>query len=264
MSLLHHTNKLKNEVTAEARAKAAEIKRANDDLADEGWFPHFAKFVLFGALILLNIRLFITSIGGPFGVVVALAAVMSGCFAVYCWNRVDKSAGNHLWTMRFGAIFFTLLEILHATASVWEMTLGLNDNQRAWADLYSHKIAFPLMAFSLVIGFAAHRYTHWRAQINQKRAETQIILASEDADLELNLERMEREKKLARGMLNWVEEMTSVESDTIAALQNLREVRAKGRALETDDDPEIRRIFAQTKKRKTGYINGADGDSLPN
>ncbi|NOT61616.1 MAG: hypothetical protein HOP19_15475 [Acidobacteria bacterium] len=87
-------------------------------MTDEGSFPQFAKFVLFGALAALNVRLFVVTIGGIWGAVVAGAAVMSACFAVYYWNRVDKSKGSHLRVMQVGAAGFTALAVLHATASV--------------------------------------------------------------------------------------------------------------------------------------------------
>lgn len=259
MGLLHHTKRLQQEVTSDGDEKDRQAEIAQDDLSDEGWFPHLAKFVLFGALILLNIRLFVKTIPGLFGVIVAGAAVMSGCFAIYCWNRVDKSNGAHLWTMRLGAAFFTLLELVHATASVWEMVLGFNDGQRAWSEWYSHKVAFPLMAVSIVIGFASHRYTHWRAKINQARAKSQIAIATEKAQLDTQLHRMAMEEKLASATLGYVERMTITERDTIRAVKQLQAVRQEAAELDEVDDPVIKRMFEQRVTpvaKKSGYVNG--------
>jgi hypothetical protein len=190
-------------------------------LTDEGAFPHFAKFVLFGALAALNVRLFVVTIGGVWGAVVAGAAVMSACFAVYCWNRVDKSRGAHLNVMRLGAAGFTALEVLHATASVWELTAGLDGASKQWAFWYSHKIAFPLMALSILLGYAAHRYTFWTAEINQARAQSEITIAVEQAHLDTQKARLEMERELALANLEHLRQMSAIEAETkqrIAAL----------------------------------------------
>lgn len=248
MNILNNVNELKTKLTSDANDKDRQREIAEQGLADEGFFPTFAKFVLFGALILLNIRLFVHTIGGPFGWIVAGAAMMSGCFAVYCWNRVDKSKGTHLWTMRIFAAVFTILEVVHATASVWEYAVGFDGDAKAWAIWYSHKIAFPLMAASILAGYAAHRYTFWTAEINQARAQSQITIATEQAQLDTQKARMRNEQILAQANLDHLRAMRKIEDETKA------EVAQMESSVALHQKPTL--VMPQNSAGKS-YVNGA-------
>lgn len=221
MKILNAVKELEHGLTAKSKEKDRLTAEKEDGLTDEGFFPQFAKFVVFGALILLNVRLFVHTIGGAFGWIVAGAACMSGAFAVYCWNRVDKSKGNHLWTMRIFAAVFTILETVHGTASVWEYAVGFDGDAKAWAIWYSHKIAFPLMAGSILLGYAAHRYTFWKSQVNQARAESQITIARERANLDTQKARLEHEAELAEANLEHLRRMAKIEQETAAQIAAL-------------------------------------------
>jgi hypothetical protein len=214
MQILNSVKELQRELTKSANDKEHQQAIAEQGLTEEGTFPQFAKFVVFGVLACLNVRLFVVTIGGIWGAVVAGAAVMSACFAVYCWNRVDKSRGLHLRVMQLGAAGFTIIEGIHATASVWELTAGLDGTTKAWAFWYSHKIAFPLMALSIIVGYALHRYTFWTAEINRKRAESQITIARERADLQTRKAQMDMEYDLALANLEHLRRMKALEAET--------------------------------------------------
>lgn len=221
MQILNSVKELQQKLSADGQEKDRQRAERDDGLTEEGAFPQLAKYVLFAALIALNIRLFVTTIGGVWGSVVAGAAVMSGCFAVYCWNRVDKSKGSHLWTMRGLAAGFTILELVHATASVWELTVGIDGEAKTWAVWYSHKVAFPVMAFSIVAGFAAHRYTFWTAEINQARAESRITIAVERARLETEKARLSNDEALALANLEHLQRMQKIEAETRALIAQM-------------------------------------------
>jgi hypothetical protein len=221
MNILKSVKELERELTAKSKDKDRLSDAKEEGLTEEGFFPQFAKFVVFGALAGLNVRLFVTTIPGVWGYVVAGAAVMSACFAVYCWNRVDRSKGKHLRVMQLGAAGFTALELLHATASVWELTVGLDGDAKQWAFWYSHKVAFPLMALSILVGYAAHRYTFWKAEINQARAASQITIAVERAQLDTQKARLENEAELAEANLAHLRRMQQIESETAALVSTL-------------------------------------------
>lgn len=223
MQILNSVKELQRELSKSANDKQHQQAIDEQGLTEEGSFPQFAKFVVFGVLASLNIRLFFVTIGGVWGAVVAGAAVMSACFAVYCWNRVDKSKGAHLRVMQLGAAGFTIIEGLHATASVWELTAGLDGDAKAWAFWYSHKIAFPLMALSIIVGYALHRYTFWTAEINRKRAESQITIAKEKEDLRTRKAQMDMEYELAIANLEHLRRMKALEEETKRETSSFRQ-----------------------------------------
>lgn len=222
MQILQSVKDLKRELTKNSTDQQRKRAISEQGLTDEGAFPYVVKFVLFGALAALNVRLFVATIGGIWGYVVAGAAVMSACFAVYCWNRVDKSKGKHLRVMQLGAAGFTALELLHATASVWELTVGLDGTTKQWAVWYSHKVAFPLMALSILVGYAAHRYTFWTAEINKARAESEITIAVERAQLDTQKAQLDMEFELAEANFTHLERMAKIEAATAKQVAAMR------------------------------------------
>ncbi len=248
MNILNSVNDLKTKLTSDADDKDRQREIAEQGLTDEGAFPTLAKFVVFGVLIALNVRLFVSAVGGKFGYIVAGAAVMSGLFAIYCWNRVDKSKGKHLRVMQFGAAGFTILEIVHATASVWDYMQWMDAAAKAWAITYSHKYAFPLMAASIVIGFAAHRYTFWTAEINKARAQSQITIAIEEANLDTQMARMRNEQRLAQANLDHLRAMRKIEAETQAEVAQMESSVAL---------PQKPTLVATKHAAGSGYVNGA-------
>ena len=225
---------------AEERAKEAQ----SFDLVPAGGFPEYAKYALFTLMGALNVRLFLSVVGGWWGLAIAADAILFELFALYCWHNLQRSSGVHRrWMLRI-AVIFTFLSILHALASFYELIQAFAGLPALGRPLYfySHVVAFPLLFISMICAAAKLVSTHPAREIAQAQANTQLELEKGRAEIVGQTAKMRGEAELSRAWLQFYEEKLETERKFLDFLRRVVSVEAeKAQLLGQISDPTTRK-----------------------
>lgn len=229
----------------EKEARQREVQEF--DLAQLDNFIGTLKYIIFGVLAALNVRLFWTVVPGAWGVIIALTAAAFETFAVYCWNKQRKAGGEYQrWLYRI-ALVFTGISILHACASFYDLTRAVT----GWPSLgyplyiYSHVIAFPLLFLGMIIAICVLYRKHWSREIADAQAMTAVNAAKERGRVLNETAKMRAEEELSRARLANYQERLKIEQAFLEVLQDVVkfEVRAAD-LLSKIPDPTVRQRMA--------------------
>lgn len=242
----------------EAEARADEVQ--NFDLVGPGGFPEVAKYLLFTLLGALNVRLFLSVVPGWWGIAISADAILFEIFALYCWHNLRRAAGLHgKWMARI-AVIFTVLSVLHALASFYEMVHAF----AGWPALgkplyfYSHVVAFPLLFVSMIAAAAKLVSVHPAREIARTQAATQLDLQKGRAEILGQTAKMRGEAELSRAWLQFYEEKLETERKFLDFLRRVVSVEAeKAQLLAQIPDPATRRRMEELLGRD------ADKDGTP-
>lgn len=241
----------------DAAARKQEVATA--DLVSPGGFPTIAKYVVFTVLGIFNVRLFYTVVGVPWGVVISAGSIFQEMFAIYCFNKQFKSEGKHRKALKFFAVAFTALSVIHALASVYEVS-GLGPSIGKPLYIYSHFIA-PVAIFGLMtVALFVLAFTHWSAKVSEARAESQIAIATSQADLATRESELANKARLAKAELAHQQEILQVEQGMTALLRDtIASEMKKQELLDGIPNPEVRDRI----QRFLGVVGGTATPKLP-
>lgn len=240
---------------AEREKAAREQEVAAFDLVSPGGFLTYTKWALFALMGALNVRLFMSVVGGWWGIAISADAILSEGFALYCWHNVTRTSGRHRSVMLWSARIFTALSLLHALASFYEMIRAF----AGWPFLggplhfYSHVIAFPLLFIGMIVAGAWLRSTHPAKAIAQQQADVQYEIQKNRAELLKETSRMRAESEGARAWLDHYSEKLKVESEFVELLRRVVTVEGEKAKL-------LAQIPEGASKRRMIELLGQDAD----
>lgn len=245
-----------------ARETAAREKEVQEfDLAQLDHFLSGLKYLIFAVLGALNVRLFLSVVGGVWGLVIGLTAAFFEVQAVYCWNKMRKAGGAYqAWLFRIAAVF-TLVSVVHACTSFYDLI----HLAAGWPSLgrplylYSHVVAFPLL-FLLMIGAICILFrVHWSRDIADAQARAAVDAARERGKLLVETARMRNEDELSRARLASYQERLKIEQAFLGLLEDT--VRFEQRAsslLAQIPDPQVRQRMADLLGRDANHNGKPD------
>lgn len=240
MKLLNLAQSFSKEDERKQQNADLQQEAATFDLASNGGFLTFAKYVIYALLGALNFRLFYVAVSGLWGVAIGLTAIMSEAFAIYCWNNQSKSSGKHRLALQAFSVGFTVVSILHGAASLYEM-LQLGPSIKGAIFWYSHAVAFPLIFGLMILALFVLGFTHWSAAVAKERAKSQVGIATSRADLLTKTANLAHESQLAHAELDHFKEKLAVEHEMTAMLEDVAALEArKQKAVSTIADPAVR------------------------
>jgi hypothetical protein len=274
---------LSQQSQAQQEAERREREAREFDLVGTGGFLNVVKYVVFGILAALNVRLFITVVPGTWGKVIGITAVLFECFAIYAWNNQGRSAGAHQRVMVWIAVLFTGVSFVHASASFYEL-IGLGPSLGRPLYVYSHGIAFPLLFTLMTAGVCALYKTHWSAKVAKEQASTQVEIAKDRADLLRRTAALRSKAELSRAELAHYEEEMKTEAQFLELLRRVVTIeQEKESLLSSIGNPATRRRMAELLERDENHdgtpdilqsanmrdeakslMNGVDRNRLPN
>lgn len=240
---------LSRQSQSQQEAEAREQEAQQFDLVGTGGFLNVVKYVVFGILAALNVRLFVTVVPGTWGKVIGITAVLFECFAVYAWNNQGRSAGKHQRALIWIAYLFTGVSFLHASASFYEL-IGLGPSIGWPLYFYSHGIAFPLLFTMMTAGVCALYKTHWSADAAKEQAKTQTGIAKDRADLLRRATALRSKAELSRAELAHYEEEMKTEAQFLELLRRVVTMeQEKESLLSSIANPATRRRMAELLDR---------------
>lgn len=211
----------------EAEKRAQEAQQF--DLVGPGGFPEYAKYLLFALMAALNVRLFLSVVGGWWGIAVAADAILFEVFALYCWHNLRRSAGEHRKWLRRIAVLFTILSVLHALASFYELIQAFAGLPALGKPLYfySHVVAFPLLFIAMIFAAGKLLSVHSSREIAQAQADLQLSLQQKRAELVGQTAKMRNEAELSRAWLQFYEEKLETERKFLDFLRRVVTVESE-------------------------------------
>ena len=240
MSLLKVAKAFSREDEHKQRQDELQQEAERLDLAGNGGFLTVAKYVIYTVLGALNFRLFFTVVQGAWGVAIGFTAILSECFAIYCWNQQHKSSGRHRSALQFFSVAFTVVSVIHGAASLYEMT-GIGPSIGRPLYWYSHAIAFPLIFGLMIVALFVLGFTHWSAKVAKARAEAQVSIAEDRASLLTRTAILKNETTLANAELEHFKEKLRVEQEMTALLEDVARIeQRKQAAVNNITDPSVR------------------------
>lgn len=235
------------------RETAAREKEVQDfNLAQIGVFMNGLKILLFVVLGALNVRLFLSVVPGWWGYVIGITAAFFEVFTVYCWFKVRQSGGEYQRWLFNIAITFTLVSVLHACASFYDLIRAAN----GWPSLgrplyfYSHVLAFPLLFLGMIVALCILYQKHWSREIADAQAAAAVAAARERGKLLAETAKMRNEDELSRARLASYQERMQIEQAFLALLEDVAtyETRAAN-LLAKIPDPAVRQRMADLMGR---------------
>lgn len=258
MKIFNVGKNLSQQSQAEQEADRREKEAQEFNLVGTGGFLNLVKYLVFGILAALNVRLFITVVPGAWGKVIGITAVLFECFAIYGWNNQGRSAGMHKTVLTWIAILFTAVSFVHASASFYEL-IGLGPSLGWPLFVYSHGIAFPLLFTLMTAGVCALYKTHWSAKVATEQAQTQIEIAKGRADLLHQTAALRGKSELSRAHLAHYEEQMKTEGQFLELLRRVVTMeQEKSSLLSQIADPATRRRMAELLERDDNQDGTAD------
>lgn len=246
MSLFNNMGKwFERDSRTSREAEDLDREARNFDLAGTGGFLTVIKYAVFIVLAGFNWWLFTSIIPGLWGVVVGSVAILSECFAIYCFNKQNKSTGGHRTALQFFAVYFTILSFLHASASFYEM-IGMGPRIGRPLEFYAHYVAFPLIFASMMAGMMILTLVHWSAAIAARRAKAHQSIEASKADLITQHSVMQHQATLERQRLNHMSELLSLERGYVEKLREYANIKQGERQiLDSIKDPALREKLAE-------------------
>lgn len=230
---------------AEKEAEDLNKEAQNFDLAGTGGYLTFVKYAVFLVLAGFNWWLFTSLISGAWGYAVGSVAVLSEGFAIYCFNKQNKSVGGHRTALQVFAVYFTLLSFVHSLAAFYEMT-NMGPRIGAPLDYYAHFVAFPLVFASMVAGVMVLTLTHWSSAISASRAKAHQAIEASRADLITQHSVMQHQATLERQRLNHMSELLNLERGYVEKLKEYAHIKQGERhILDSITDPGLRARLAE-------------------
>lgn len=130
-----------------------------------GWLT-FATFITAIGLGISNGYLFIATIGGWYGYVIAATAVCLEITALYCVLNYVRSRGEHKeWLGRFGTLLGGF-SLIHAVFAIVHFSGYGRDNW--FVEFYTNVLAFPIIMILLSVSVATLTRKHWSAALFEK------------------------------------------------------------------------------------------------
>lgn len=256
MNFLNIGKNLSQQSQAEQESEDRKREVEEFDLVGLGGFLNVVKYAVFAVLGALNFRLFLTVVPGVWGMVIAASAILFECFAIYCWNNINKSAGRHQKALSLIAYGFTGISFVHASASFYEL-IGTGPSLGEPLRIYSHYVAFPLLFTAMVTAVCALYATHWSSKVSKKQAETQQSMAIDRADLIRRDAKLKMQAEQNRAELAHYEEEMKTEAQFIELLRKtVTQEQEKVKLLGQIKDPHTRRRMADILERDL------DGDGI--
>lgn len=245
-----------NRAQRENDAREKEAKQF--DLAQLDYFLGGIKYIVFGVLGALNIRLFWTVVPGAWGIAIALTAAAFEVFAVYCWNKQRKAGGEYqAWLFRI-AIVFTAISVIHSCASFYDLTRAVT----GWPSLgyplyiYSHVVAFPLLFLGMIVAVCVLYRKHWSKEVADAQAKTAVEMAKNRGQILNETARMRNEEELSRARLANYEERLKIQQAFLLILQDVVKYETRAADLLSQiPDPTVRQRMADL----LGKDSNADG-----
>lgn len=235
-------------VARASRETAAREKEVQEfDLAQIGVFMNGLKVLLFVVLGALNVRLFLSFVPGAWGYVIGGTAAMFEAFAVYCWFKMRKAGGEYQQWLFNIAITFTIISIVHACASFYDLvraTAGWPSIARPLY-IYSHVFAFPLLFLGMIVALCILYQKHWSREIADTYAKVAVAAAKKRGEVLTEAAEMRAADEIARARLASYQERLQIEKGFLDLLQDVVtfETRASG-LLQQIPDPVIRQRMA--------------------
>lgn len=223
------------------------------DLAGTGGYLALVKYVVFSILASLNFHLFVTHIPGLWGYAVGSTALLFEGFAIYCWNKQNKSAGAHKSALQGFAVGFTVISFFHACAALYEIS-GAGPSFGPYLYFYSKFIAFPLLFGAMVLAVCTLYYLHWSTAVSEARASAQVSAARSRAELITQSVDLQNKSDIEKARLKFFEDQILIEEQYVQGVEKFAAIKARGeRALQTIQDPEVKReLFAALGRISTG------------
>ncbi len=210
------------------------------DLAGTGGFLSVVKYCVYSILAALNWHLFTTVIPGIWGWAIGSTAILSECFAIYCWNKQNKSAGNHKKTLQFFAVAFTVISFIHGCTSLYEIS-GAGKRIGRPLEIYSNFVAFPLIFSLMIIAVCVLYYTHWSTQISEERAKALFQIEKNRARLLTQKIDLKNQAEVERARLMFFEDQILIEEEYVKKIEKLAQVMRHGEeVLDSITSPEVR------------------------
>lgn len=211
-------------------------------LASAGGFLTVLKVALFILFGYLNARLFVSLVPGWQGYGIAVFALLGEATAFYCLLNFVRSAGAHKIALgAFGAAL-TLFAVAHATVSFFGLEQGA---LHGVMNFYAHWVAFPLL-FGLLLGAAIIiPLCHWRTQVAQARAASQVEIETNRAKLTTQKAVLKDRLDLEHAKLEFLNEQIKLGNQYNTALVRFAEMKnGEHQALASITNPEVRREVA--------------------
>jgi hypothetical protein len=240
MRIFNFGKSINDSMDQERRAADQHEEAKNQDLAGTGGFLTFVKYAVYSVLAALNWHLFTATIHGIWGQIVGITAILSECFAIYCWRQQTRSAGAHKESLRFFAIAFTVVSFVHGSASLYEIS-GAGKAIGKPLVIYSQFIAFPLIFSLMILGVCILYYTHWSTEISEARAEALVKNERSRANLLTEKVHLANQMEVERARLAHFEEMVKLEGEYVRGIEQFARVKQRGEEmLNTITDPTVR------------------------
>lgn len=237
------------------RRDAQESEAENFQLAPQGGFISVVKYALFIFFGYFNARLFLTTVPGWEGWLIATFALAGEGTALYCLRYFTRSTGLHKVGLIVAGVAFTAFSFIHAVFSFFR--LERNARTSSAVQFYCENVAFPVLFSMLTVAAIALPLLHWRARVAAEQARAQCRIAESRAKLLARTAEMRDETELEYARLDHVEERFKIETaytSKLDAIVGLKERQAQ--TLARIKDPQLRAMIAA----ELG-MNGADQEA---
>lgn len=253
---------LSDRLKRQREAKKLETEQAEFKLAPRDGLLYVVKIAVLILLGVYNAKLFLATVPGWLGYATAIVALSNEAVAFWCVQNYPRSTGKHKTALLVFACLLGGFSIIHASISYFGLAshAGLSGG----IQFYAERVAFPLLMVLLSAAAVIIPLLHWQSRVAAKRAESDIQIAEERADVATEMASLQNQNVLELARLNFIKEQNKLRSEFVDELEiTAGTVSRQQQALNRITDPDVRRQVAAMFDLKAGSSPPSDEDENP-